>query len=456
MTLSEMSQTFDILYNNSSSNQAPGLNEAEKSIYLTKAQNMLVKEQFNSRTDGVGGGFDGSQQRQYDFSSLIKIANLFNVNTYDKNRITDIQKLDKRSRVFLFPHDYFLTVNEVLSDSKRQYSVLPLSYDEYQRLMLKPYNFPVKRGAWRLITNKINCNYIYEPANQTGEQTSKFNAKYELLTTGCDQGNRQLELVIKKDASSDYANVAINDVFNQHLYGKVVDIPNSDETDKVVIDDSRNSIHFITRYKGIKKWRKITIDIFNTPNSSLGNIYPKIEVHIDCPSTEDKENNFDDYDIAELIKIGFKYATTYLNVKQYWNQPWYIIKVLKFMDAFRTFSAPKQINNFGSSTNSSGKTFVAKVVQLPLAEIIGKFEEEPTYQLRYVKRPRPIILEDLTEYDDEFSIDGVKVQSECELPVETHQEIVERAVTLAKIAWQGGTVTQAAAAQASRQRNDDN
>jgi hypothetical protein len=130
----------------------------------------------------------------------------------------------------------------------------------------------------------------------------------------------------------------------------------------------------------------------------------------------------DDYDIAELIKIGFKYAVEYLNVKEQWNQPWYLIKILKFMDAFRTFTAPKQVNNFGSGNDgdNSNKTFKASVIQLPLAEIIGKFENEPTYQLRYVKRPRPIILEDLTEYDDEFSIDGIYVKSECELPVETH------------------------------------
>lgn len=460
MTLSEMSQTFDILYNNSSSNQAPGLNEAEKSIYLTKAQNMLVKEQFNSRTDGVGGGFDGSQQRQYDFSSLIKIANLFNVNTYDKNRITDIQKLDKRSRVFLFPHDYFLTVNEVLSDSKRQYSVLPLSYDEYQRLMLKPYNFPVKRGAWRLITNKLNCNYINESANPTGTQTSKFSPKYELLTTGCDQGNRHLELLIHRDSSSDYESVAVGETFNVDLYGKVLAIPNKEDNseDKVVINGARDSIHFLTRYKGIKVWRKITTALFETQSSATNDTYPIIEVHLSCPSSQDKDSMLDDYDIAELIKIGFKYAVEYLNIKKQWNQPWYLIKILKFMDAFRTFSAPKQVNNFGSGSDgdNSNKTFKASVIQLPVAEIIGKFENEPTYQLRYVKRPRPIILEDLTEYDDEFSIDGIYVKSECELPVETHQEIVERAVTLAKIAWQGGTVTQAAAAQASRQRNDDN
>jgi hypothetical protein len=37
MTTSEFSNQFDVLYNNITSNQAPGLDEYEKSVFLTKA-----------------------------------------------------------------------------------------------------------------------------------------------------------------------------------------------------------------------------------------------------------------------------------------------------------------------------------------------------------------------------------------------------------------------------------
>ena len=161
MSTQEFSTEFDVLYNNVTSNQAPGINEYEKSVFLTKAQAQLVNEYFNQRTDGFGGGFDGSQKRQYDFSSITRIENLFEVNSFGE-RITSTEKLDRRSKVFLFPQDYFLAVNEILSDDKWQYSVTPISHSEYQRLMLKPYNFPVKRGAWRIITNKKSCNCVHE------------------------------------------------------------------------------------------------------------------------------------------------------------------------------------------------------------------------------------------------------------------------------------------------------
>jgi hypothetical protein len=146
----EMSQRFDVMFNNLTSNQAPGLNEYEKSVFLTKAQDQLVNEYFNIRTDGAGGGYDGNQKRQYDFSSLVKVA------TLDSASIADTEKLDKRSKVFLFPSDYFLAVNELISDDRYQYNVIPLSYGEYSRLMMKPYAYPVKKGAWRLFTNKFH------------------------------------------------------------------------------------------------------------------------------------------------------------------------------------------------------------------------------------------------------------------------------------------------------------
>ena len=37
MKSEEFNNQFDVLYNNITSNQAPGLNEYEKSVFLTKA-----------------------------------------------------------------------------------------------------------------------------------------------------------------------------------------------------------------------------------------------------------------------------------------------------------------------------------------------------------------------------------------------------------------------------------
>lgn len=54
--------------------------------------------------------------------------------------------------------------------------------------------------------------------------------------------------------------------------------------------------------------------------------------------------------------------------------------------------------------------------------------ERWVYKVRYVKRPRPIILEDLP---DGLSIDGVRTETSCELNPILHMDILSKAVELA-------------------------
>lgn len=153
MTNEEFSNEFDVLYNSITSDQAPGLDEYEKSVFLTKAQRDLIREYFNPRVDGTNGGFDGSQKRQYDFSMLIK--------TQDLAKIESNNPFDIRSIQYSFPKDYFLSINEIVQEQDDNnnilsYSVIPISYSEYQRLMTKPYPYPPKRIVWRLLTQTQN------------------------------------------------------------------------------------------------------------------------------------------------------------------------------------------------------------------------------------------------------------------------------------------------------------
>lgn len=61
MTTTEFSNEFDILYNNITSNQAPGLDEYEKSVFLTRAQEDILKGYFNPKTNKIQEGFDSSE-----------------------------------------------------------------------------------------------------------------------------------------------------------------------------------------------------------------------------------------------------------------------------------------------------------------------------------------------------------------------------------------------------------
>ena len=402
MNNTEFSAEFDVLYNNVTSNQAPGLNEYEKSVFLTKAQSQLVNEYFNSRTDGFGGGFDGSQKRQYDFSGLVRVERLFDINTF-KERIDTTEKLDRRSKVFLFPQNYFLAVNEILSDEKGQYSVMPLSYAEYQRLMLKPYNFPVKRAAWRILTDKKNCNYVHEDASGNNVEDLPTAGDYKILSTWADQ-KRNLKITITAPGTWE-------------LSDAVETISISDTTIKFKASDGSYCA-------------KILADCGWSSDKMT------YEVNLEVTTNQDD----DDESIIEILKEGFAQAK---KAMPNWDtSDFEVVKAAAHTDGFVQAEAPSKFTTF-----KTGRTFNLKVVQIPMAEIIGKFSGEIQYQLRYIRNLNPIILDNLSNYGTDLTIGGITSETPCTLPEETHQEILERAVTLAKIAWQGGTATQAEAQQ---------
>lgn len=66
-----------------------------------------------------------------------------------------------------------------------------------------------------------------------------------------------------------------------------------------------------------------------------------------------------------------------------------------------------------------------------------KNSEIVSYHCTYLKRPRPIILEDLSNYGEEYNltINGKSEKSECELGSAIHNKILYRAVDLAKAIW---------------------
>lgn len=65
-----------------------------------------------------------------------------------------------------------------------------------------------------------------------------------------------------------------------------------------------------------------------------------------------------------------------------------------------------------------------------VVEIISHYEPA-SYHMRYVKRPKPIILTDLSVNYPGLSIGGLTAVTECELNDEIHRNILNRAVELA-------------------------
>ena len=88
MTNEEFINEFDVLYNSITSNQAPGLNEYEKSVFLTKAQDEIVKSYFNPRNNKTQEGFDSNERRQIDFSMIMRSQSYKAITAIDDKSIS--------------------------------------------------------------------------------------------------------------------------------------------------------------------------------------------------------------------------------------------------------------------------------------------------------------------------------------------------------------------------------
>lgn len=239
MSVEEMDNMFDVLYNNITSNQAPGLNAYEKSVFLTKGQDETMKNYFNPKSKGnnTQEGFDGSAKRQVDFSMLTTVAttsatsytySLVSGKTdkdgkpvysrtettapkstysytvaydtdgnvlkddndnvlYIRNEGTDVSDfgtplfdIRENTKSVTLPSKLMYAINEMVevtrNDKKILLQVIPVKFDEYSRLMCKPYKRPLKYQAWRLINNDVvnKADIVVGPSDTLTKYTIRY------------------------------------------------------------------------------------------------------------------------------------------------------------------------------------------------------------------------------------------------------------------------------------------
>lgn len=179
MTAEEMSDALDSLLNSyaNTANFEEGssrlditLDEYEKSLYLTQAQDVVLKAYFQRATNSEGVGFDDSEKRQVDFSSLITTKSITTKassgTAFDERGILfDMPKrVDERGNSISGTTDVLLILNEQLVTKvgtsprngevdrrlTKTYVVVPINYKEYDKEMSKPYAQPLKKQVWRL------------------------------------------------------------------------------------------------------------------------------------------------------------------------------------------------------------------------------------------------------------------------------------------------------------------
>lgn len=157
MTTEEFSNEFDTLLNSYSTIEAFGktpstveLDEYEKSVFLTNAQEEIVIDMYNGKNP-FGDSFERTEEIRRYLSTLIKTY----ITTDKKVGYTG---LSKSSVFFELPDDlWFITYESVnLKDdglgcmNGEDISVIPITQDEYHRIGKNPFRGTNERRALRL------------------------------------------------------------------------------------------------------------------------------------------------------------------------------------------------------------------------------------------------------------------------------------------------------------------
>lgn len=163
MTTSELSNEFDVLYDNLATKGAPGLDNYDKSVFLSKAQLEIVKNKYNPLGNKYKKGFEQNEQRRTDIKELIfdfKATEVVNTNA----------KINSSSVVYKIPDDVLYIIFEegtIASTEKaclagKTIDVDPTTHDEYKTILKNPFKRPDEGNALRLDLSEQDGNKVVE------------------------------------------------------------------------------------------------------------------------------------------------------------------------------------------------------------------------------------------------------------------------------------------------------
>ncbi len=154
MNVTEFSNEFDIAYNSIATNSAPGIDEYEKSVYLTRAQLEIVNNYFNPRGNKYNRGFEASSKRRADLRELVRPGLSTTLSTA---LVAANDGLSLDSQFFKIPDSVFMIIQEKARVTSTDVcvnatylKVVPKTHDEFNTQENNPFKKPDEKVIWRV------------------------------------------------------------------------------------------------------------------------------------------------------------------------------------------------------------------------------------------------------------------------------------------------------------------
>lgn len=167
--VAEWSAEFDLYYQNITSNQAPGLTEYEKSIFLTREEEAVV---LNLYKGNLGDAFEETEELTHYLSTLTSHAELTSPSCNAQHIVSD-------STVFELPEDLLFRTLELCKIDVpgcgiKDAIVTPVTQDEFWRTNRNPFKGPNENKVLRLTFGDSDAFGKTSYTQQYSELISKY------------------------------------------------------------------------------------------------------------------------------------------------------------------------------------------------------------------------------------------------------------------------------------------
>lgn len=369
MNIQEFSNTFDTLLNSYNNQAAFGegfsradiaLDEYEKSVLLTHAQDIVVKQYFDRTLNPQGQGFDDSVRRQIDFSALIA------------NKSIKVKK-PIISQEVICP--------EIISSEDNIEPSEPSEPSEIKKQVILTFTNCVDKVI--TLTPREGKLYTDVPENDT-------------------DGNPQIVENLVKEKSED--NKIINYSFKLLTgginYNQLISALNTAFEGNILVEINDEVLGTEQILGGYLNPSTISLDAIGDTQT-----YDDRGVFVNLPpnllfALNEKVTDID----------GKNYVVVPINYREYDRQ------------MSRAYTQPLKKQAWRLFNNSNAELLKAELIPVKGTTI-------DSYKVRYIRRPRPIVLVDLTV--DGLDIEGTSIPTDCELNPIIHLDILNKAVELA-------------------------
>lgn len=226
MTVSEFRSEFDLLYNNTLGEGAPGLDNYERSVYLTTAQEELVKSLYTGMNPSRQS-FESSEHQRRALNELVKDHKTNDIVISNRGLVKD-------SKMFSLPNDIMFIVAETAKISSsasclnsKVVPVKPVTHDEFMVSYKNPFRKPNANKVFRIDISKENNSNTVELVSS--ENLTQYNIRYvkypkPIIISDLTNDNQIGGLGLTINGATSVAGSELNSYLHREIVNRAVEL----------------------------------------------------------------------------------------------------------------------------------------------------------------------------------------------------------------------------------------